>query len=48
LGIARQILLERVRQTTSEQELAILVAKVANRELDPHTAAEELAGPVLG
>jgi LAO/AO transport system kinase len=48
LGIARQILLERVRQTTSEQELGILVAKVANRELDPHTAAEELAGPVLG
>lgn len=48
LGIARQILLERIRQATSEEELALLVTKVANRELDPHTAAEELAGPVLG
>ncbi len=47
LGIARQILLERIRQTTSEDDLAALVARVANRELDPHTAAEELAGPVL-
>ena len=48
LGIARQILLERIRQTTSEDALAELVAKVASRELDPHTAAEELTGPVMG
>ena len=48
LGIARQILLERIQQSTSEEALAVLVAKVANRELDPHSAAEELAGPVLG
>ncbi len=48
LSIARQIVLERIRETTSEDELAALVARVAGRELDPHTAAEELAASVLG
>jgi LAO/AO transport system kinase len=48
LAIARQILLERIRQSTSEDELAGLVHKVASRELDPHSAAEELAAGVLG
>jgi len=48
LSIARQILLDRIRQATPEPELDGLVARVAARELDPHTAAEELAGHVLG
>jgi LAO/AO transport system kinase len=47
LGITRQILLERIRQATSQETLDALVAKVAGRELDPHTAAEELAAGVL-
>jgi LAO/AO transport system kinase len=47
LGIARQILLERIRQATSEDELDALVARVAARELDPHSAAEELTSSVL-
>ncbi|MEO8539249.1 MAG: methylmalonyl Co-A mutase-associated GTPase MeaB [bacterium] len=47
LSIARQILLERIRQSTSEEELVALVSRVAERELDPHTAAEELALGVL-
>lgn len=47
LSIARQVLLERIRQATSEEALAALVAKVAGRELDPHSAAEELAAAVL-
>jgi LAO/AO transport system kinase len=47
LTIARSILLERIRQSTPEQELELLVRRVADRELDPHSAAEELAGAVL-
>jgi LAO/AO transport system kinase len=47
LSIARQILLERIRAATSEDELAGLVRKVAARSLDPHSAAEQLAGNVL-
>lgn len=47
LSIARQILLERIRQATSEDALAGLVHRVASRDLDPHTAAEELAAGVL-
>ncbi len=42
LTIARQILLERIRQSTSEADLQALVLRVAARELDPHSAAEEL------
>ncbi|MEX0781246.1 MAG: methylmalonyl Co-A mutase-associated GTPase MeaB [Dehalococcoidia bacterium] len=48
LGIARQILLEKIRATTPEAELEALVAKVAARQLDPHSAAEELADSVSG
>lgn len=44
LGIARQIVLERIRQSMSEAGLDALVGRVAARELDPLTAAEELAG----
>ncbi len=47
LNIARTILLERIRQTTPEPELEALVARVAMRGLDPHTAAEELAAAVV-
>lgn len=43
LSIARAILLERIRQATSEAELEALVQRVAARELDPHSAAEALA-----
>ncbi len=48
LAQARAILLERIRAATPEDELDALVARVAARELDPHTAAEELASAVLG
>jgi len=48
LAIARQILLERVRESTPAPELEALVAKVAERSLDPHTAAEELTSAVTG
>ena len=46
LGIARQILLEKIRQSTPEAALEALVARVADREIDPHSAAEELAAAV--
>jgi LAO/AO transport system kinase len=42
LAIARQMLLERIRQSTPEAELDALVARVAARELDPLSAAEAL------
>jgi len=47
LSIARGILLERIRASTSEADLVALVRRVADRELDPHSAAEELAGGAL-
>lgn len=46
LTIARAILLERIRLATPERELELLVARVAARELDPHSAAESLAAGV--
>jgi LAO/AO transport system kinase len=48
LGIARAILLERIQLNTPEQEIDELVRRVALRQLDPHTAAEELAAAVHG
>lgn len=48
LATARAIVLERIQAATPEPELASLVARVAARELDPHSAAEELAGHVTG
>ncbi|GBD23314.1 putative GTPase [bacterium HR29] len=48
LAQAQAILLERIRAATPADELDALVARVAARELDPHTAAEELASAVLG
>jgi LAO/AO transport system kinase len=47
LSLARSILLERIRQSTPEAELEALVHRVAARELDPHTAAEQLSATVL-
>lgn len=46
LSIARAILLSRIQAATPEPALEALVARVAARELDPHTAAEELAAGV--
>ena len=46
LSIARAILLDRIREGTSEDELATLVAEVVARRMDPHTAADRLAGAV--
>ncbi|HKS92206.1 MAG TPA: methylmalonyl Co-A mutase-associated GTPase MeaB [Tepidiformaceae bacterium] len=47
LSIARAILVEKIRQATPEGELATLVERVAARELDPQSAAEDLARHVL-
>ncbi len=46
LSIARQLLLQRIQQTTTEAELEALVEKIAARELDPHTAAESITALV--
>lgn len=43
LGIARQLVLERIRAALPDAALEELVARVAAREVDPLTAAEELA-----
>ncbi len=48
LGIARAILLERIRVSTSDEELDALVRRVAARDLDPHSAAEALVASVGG
>ncbi len=47
LAITRQIVLERIQRATSEDEIARLVVQVADRKLDPHTAAEQLAAHAL-
>ena len=47
LSITRQIILERIRAATSDADLEALVKRVAAREVDPHTAAEDLAATVL-
>jgi LAO/AO transport system kinase len=46
LSITRSILLEKIRQATPEHELQGLVNRVAARQLDPHSAAEDLAAAV--
>lgn len=45
---AQAILLEQIRAATPQSDLETLVARVAARELDPHSAAEALASAVLG
>jgi LAO/AO transport system kinase len=47
LDITRQIVLDRIQRATSEDEIGRLVAQVAARELDPHSAAEQLAAHAL-
>jgi LAO/AO transport system kinase len=42
LSIARAILLEKIERAMPEADLDSLVRRVASRELDPHTAAEDL------
>ena len=46
LSITRSIVLERIRAAMPEADLDALVQRVAARELDPHSAAEELAAAV--
>jgi LAO/AO transport system kinase len=43
LATTRSILLQRIQANTRAEEIEVLVRKVADRELDPHSAAEELA-----
>jgi len=47
LGITRSILIQRIRHSTSDEELDALVQQIARREVDPHTAAETLAATAL-
>jgi len=47
LAVTRQIVLDRIRAATPDEALDALVKRVASRELDPHSAAEELAASVL-
>jgi LAO/AO transport system kinase len=46
LSVARAILLERIQQAMPDEALDALVLRVAGRQIDPHTAAEELANAV--
>ncbi len=48
LSIARAILLQRIQASTPDEQLDELVRRVGQRELDPHSAAEELANIVSG
>lgn len=47
LAITRQKILERIQASTSEEHIEELVAEVAERKLDPHSAAEQLAAVAL-
>jgi LAO/AO transport system kinase len=42
LSAAQATLLEEIRQRTEGGDLESLIAKIADREMDPHTAADEL------
>ncbi|MGK2966880.1 MAG: methylmalonyl Co-A mutase-associated GTPase MeaB [Tepidiformaceae bacterium] len=48
LSLARAILLERIRRGISDEELDALVRRVAAREVDPRSAAEELVAVAAG
>ena len=43
VATARAILLQRIQRTTRSDDIDALVRQVADRSLDPHTAAEQLA-----
>jgi LAO/AO transport system kinase len=47
LAITQQLLLEEIRKAAPEAVIETLTGRIASRELDPHTAAEELAALVL-
>ncbi|MDZ7728087.1 MAG: methylmalonyl Co-A mutase-associated GTPase MeaB [Dehalococcoidia bacterium] len=48
LSVARGILLQRIQNAYSQDALEDLVRRVAAREIDPHTAAEQLADAATG
>jgi LAO/AO transport system kinase len=47
LSITQQLILNEIRRAAPEAVIETLTGRIANRELDPHTAAEELAALVL-
>ncbi|WP_322818658.1 methylmalonyl Co-A mutase-associated GTPase MeaB [Tepidiforma sp.] len=47
LAITQQLLLEEIRKAAPEAVIETLTSRIASRQLDPHTAAEELAALVL-
>lgn len=47
LSITQQLILEQIRRAAPEAVITTLTGRVADRQLDPHTAAEELAALVL-
>ncbi len=47
VGIARQLIVERLLQAMPEAELDRLVGRVAGRDVDPHSAAEALVAAAL-
>jgi LAO/AO transport system kinase len=47
MAITQQLILEEIRKAAPEVVIATLTERIASRELDPHTAAEELAARVL-
>ncbi|GIW13052.1 MAG: methylmalonyl Co-A mutase-associated GTPase MeaB [Tepidiforma sp.] len=47
LAITQQLLLDEIRKAAPEAVIATLTDRIASRQLDPHTAAEELAALVL-
>lgn len=47
LAITQQLILEEIRRAAPEAVIETLTGRIASRELDPHTAAEELAALVL-
>lgn len=47
LAITQQLLLEEIRTAAPEAVIETLTSRIASRQLDPHTAAEELAALVL-
>lgn len=46
LATLQAILLERISARTDQQELDDLVRRIADRDIDPHTAAEDLASTI--
>jgi len=47
LAITQQLILDEIRRAAPEAVIETLTGRIASRELDPHTAAEELAALVL-